>query len=138
MIKRKIINLNAEIKSFYFSKKQDSVQKGILPGNSRSLWSAVKIAKDTGTDEIPLNMSYKGEPVASDEVAESFAHFVEEKQTFTSRQKTFSIFKTNSTKVGLNILANRLSVLNGKIPLHWLNGTIISFKLHCKKLFLCD
>ena len=59
-------------------------------------------------------------------------------QTFTSRQTTFSIFKTNSTKVGLNILANRLSVLNGKIPLHWLNGTIISFKLHCKKLFLCD
>ena len=46
-----------------------------MPGNSRSLWSVVKIAKDTGTDEIPLNMSYKGEPVASDEVAESFAHY---------------------------------------------------------------
>ena len=56
LIKRKIVDLYAEMKLFYFSKKKDSVRKGILPGNSRSLWSAVKIAKDTGTNEIPLNI----------------------------------------------------------------------------------
>ena len=55
-LRRKIVDLNAEIKTFYFSKKKESVRKGILPGNSRSLWSAVNIAKDTGTDEIPKNI----------------------------------------------------------------------------------
>ena len=59
-LKMKINNLNAEIKSFYFSKKRDSVRKGILPGNSRSLWSAVKLAKDIGTNEIPRNMMCSG------------------------------------------------------------------------------
>ena len=33
-------------------------------------------------------------------------------QTFTSRQTMFAISKSNSTKVGLNLLPNRLSILN--------------------------
>ena len=71
--------MNAEIKSFYFSKKQNSVRNGILPGNSRSLWSAVKIAKDIGTTDIPNNMSLCGVTVAGNEVAEAFAQFFEKK-----------------------------------------------------------
>ena len=52
------MNLNTEIKTFYFCKnyfckKKESVRKGIWPGISRSPWSAVKIAKDTGTNENP-------------------------------------------------------------------------------------
>ena len=31
---------------------------------------------------------------------------------------------------------NRLSVLNGKIPLDWLNSTIDTFKVKCKNLML--
>ena len=57
-------------------------------------------------------------------------------QILTSRQTTFSVLKTNNTKVGLNILVNRLSVLNGKIPLKWLNGSMESFKVKCKNLLL--
>ena len=49
-----------------------------MPGDSRSLWSAVKIAKDTGTSEIPRNMTYIGMPIASDKVAESFAQYFQE------------------------------------------------------------
>ena len=37
-------------------------------------------------------------------------------RTFTSRQRDFVILKSNSTKVGLNLLATRLSVINGNIP----------------------
>ena len=59
-------------------------------------------------------------------------------QTFTSRQTNFEIIKANSTKVGLNILANRLSVINGKIPFSWLNSTLSTFKIKCKKLLLCE
>ena len=58
-------------------------------------------------------------------------------QILTSRQTHFSILKSNSTKVGINILANRLSSINGLIPLSWLNRTLNTFKLHCKRLLLC-
>ena len=57
-------------------------------------------------------------------------------QILTTRQTVFLILKTNKTKVGLNILANRLSILNGLIPLSWLNDSINTFKVHCKNLFL--
>ena len=57
-------------------------------------------------------------------------------QILTSRQIVFLISKTNKTKVGLNILPNRFSILNGLIPLTWLNASMDTFKVHCKKLFL--
>ena len=41
-------------------------------------------------------------------------------------------------KVGLNLMPNRLSILNGKIPFYWLNALLSSFKQNCKRLFLCD
>ena len=59
-------------------------------------------------------------------------------QIFNSRQTTFKAFKSNNAKVGLNLLANRLTILNGKIPFSWLNESITLFKLKCKKLFLMD
>ena len=58
-------------------------------------------------------------------------------QILTSRQTHFAILKTNSTKVGINILANRLYSINGQIPLSWLNSSLNTFKLHCKRLLLC-
>ena len=44
--------------------------------------------------------------------------------------------KSNKKKVGLNAMANRLYILNGRIPLEWLNLSIVSYKLKCKKEFL--
>ena len=57
-------------------------------------------------------------------------------QILTSRQSNFSILKKNVKKVGLNILVNRLSALNSKIPLEWLNGPLDSFKVKVKRLLL--
>ena len=57
-------------------------------------------------------------------------------QILTSRQSKFQILKTNNKKVGLNILSNRLSALNGKIPLDWLNGSLDSFKIKSKRLLM--
>ena len=64
-------------------------------------------------------------------------------QILTSRQTHFKILRSNSLKVGLNALANRLATINGKIELNWLNLSYESFKVKCKKLFitktmLCD
>ena len=57
-------------------------------------------------------------------------------QILTTRQTSFMTHKNNKQKVGLNAMANRLKILNGKIPLSWLNMTLESFKINCKKLFL--
>ena len=57
-------------------------------------------------------------------------------QILTSRQTDFISLRSNRTKVGLNALANRLFILNNRIPLQWLNMSISSYKVHCKKEFL--
>ena len=57
-------------------------------------------------------------------------------QILTSRQMNFTIVKSNRTRVGLNSLAKRLHILNGIIPLEWLNLSIETFKVRCKKLLL--
>ena len=57
-------------------------------------------------------------------------------QTLTSRQVNFKISQTNKYKIGLNLIGNRLTVLNNKIPLKWLFLSIKSFKLKCKERFL--
>ena len=46
------------------------------------------------------------------------------------------IVKSNRTRVGLNSLANRLYTINGIVPLEWLNLSIDSYKIRCKKLLL--
>ena len=51
------------------------VRKGILPINSKSLWTAVNIAKDVGTPEIPNNMYFESVPVSENNVADCFADF---------------------------------------------------------------
>ena len=57
-------------------------------------------------------------------------------QILTSRQTKFVISKAHIKKVGINALANRLYVLNSKIPLYWLNFSYVTFKFYCKKEFL--
>ena len=78
-IKLKLNSLNAEIKTYYYTQKRNSVRKDILPGNSRSLWSAVNISKDIGSNEIPNNMYCNEKKIPEKEVANCFAAYFEEK-----------------------------------------------------------
>ena len=57
-------------------------------------------------------------------------------QIFTSRQSRFLATKANNRKVGLNALANRVYILNNRIPLDWFNMSFATFKVHCKKEFI--
>ena len=57
-------------------------------------------------------------------------------QQFNNRATHAKFHSTANFKVGNNILSNRFVILNGKIPLEWLNGSILSFKINCKRLFL--
>ena len=63
----------------FFYKKKFSVRKGILPGNSKSLWKAVKIAKNMGHTIIPNNMMLNNVNMTSHNNAEYFVGFFEKK-----------------------------------------------------------
>ncbi len=57
-------------------------------------------------------------------------------QIITSRQTNFMIVQTRNYKIGNNLLCNRLTLLNNKIPLSWLSLPFERFKLNCKEKFL--
>ena len=46
------------------------------------------------------------------------------------------VAKTNNIRIGENILANRLNVLNNKFPLDWLNLPYGAYKRKIKEMFL--
>ena len=54
----------------------------------------------------------------------------------SSRMVNFKVIQNFNYKIGQNILTNRLSIVNGLIPLNWLNKSYESFKYLCKKQFL--
>ena len=43
---QKIKALNKDLKTYYHTVKSKNVRRNVMPGNSASLWKAVKIAKD--------------------------------------------------------------------------------------------
>ena len=51
----------------------------------------------------------------------------------TSRQTKFQLNKSNKRKVGLNALANRLHILNNRIPLLELNKALTHISCFVKK-----
>ena len=55
------------------------MRKGILPGNSKSLWKAVKIVKNVSPALITINMTINNTVIPSHNVADSFTIFFEEK-----------------------------------------------------------
>ena len=58
-------------------------------------------------------------------------------QAFNQREGTFIAFDISNYKVGkTNSLANRLTCLNRKIPLDWLNHDKIKYKILCKQNLL--
>ena len=57
-------------------------------------------------------------------------------QTLSRWQTHFTISSIGNYKIGNNILSNRLSILNNKIELAWLNQSLSAFKIKCKKLLL--
>jgi hypothetical protein len=64
--------------------KRMRVRKGIIPGNTKSLWKAVKVAKDTNVEDIPSKM-FKGDmEIETDQISDCFADYFCEKITLLS------------------------------------------------------
>ena len=51
--KDEIKNLSRSIRSFYYEQRKNQIRRRIVPGNNKSLWDAVKIAKDIEPTPLP-------------------------------------------------------------------------------------
>ena len=56
-----------------------NVRRNMIPGNSKSLWDAVKIAKDLNIEPIPTNMYGEGELLTHADMPDHFASFFNKK-----------------------------------------------------------
>ena len=78
-LKQKINVLNYEIKSDMLYIKRKNVRRGIIPGNSKSLWHAVKLAKDLNSPTIPNKMSQNNNEIPITELPDAFAKYFKNK-----------------------------------------------------------
>ena len=71
--------LDTEIKSYYHGITKNKVRKDILPGNTKSLWNAVKIAKDQNAEKLPNKLYKGGEEIEGKNACNEFAKFFDDK-----------------------------------------------------------
>ena len=102
-INNRIRNLNVEIKKHFHSKKSKSVRRNIKPGNSKSLWDAVKTAKDLNTPKLPNVMFLNNVEVNPDDLPDTFAsHFKEKIQRIFNDQVIDAHVFNGTQKVNTN------------------------------------
>ena len=88
ILKRNINVLNYEIKSDILSIKKKNVRRAIVPGNSKSLWSAVKIAKDVNSPTFPNKMFHNNTEITRADLPDAFAiHFRDKVALIVSENK---------------------------------------------------
>ena len=89
-IRDRIKNLNIEIKNHFLYKKTSSVRRKILPGNTKSLWDAVKIAKDINIPMLPTSMFLNNTKIMESELPDAFAEFFTNKVNTITNDQTIS------------------------------------------------
>ena len=78
-LRQQVKNLTKEIKVHYIEEKRKKVRRGIVPGNSKSLWRAVDHAKDMNSNELPSVLVKGDDVVKSEDLAEMFAEMFKQK-----------------------------------------------------------
>ena len=92
--------LNKEIKQFFQKQKSSLVRKGILPGNSKTLWDAVKIAKNQNVPSLPDNMSLNDVTICESDLPLQFAEFFKNKiENITSNTRISNTVYNGKKKV---------------------------------------
>ena len=71
--------LNKDIRAHFYQKRCGFIKSKILPGNSKSLWTAVNIAKNLPSPKLPINMSLNGLSINPNDLPDSFAVFFRNK-----------------------------------------------------------
>ena len=78
-LRDRIGTLNTEIKHHFHNIKSNNIRRKILPGNSKSLWDAVNIAKDVNMQQMPHKMYRNNNLIDPDNLSDEFANFFKDK-----------------------------------------------------------
>ena len=78
-LRDRIKNLNIEIKNHFVSQKRNNIQRSIIPGNSKTLWKAVNIAKNINPNPIPEVIFLDNVKISQNDAPEAFASHFESK-----------------------------------------------------------
>ena len=78
-LKQKINQFDTAIKKHYYLQKRKKIRRGILPGNSKSLWSAVRIAKDQNIEGFPKIIFQNGIKIPEKNIPDTVATFFDNK-----------------------------------------------------------
>jgi hypothetical protein len=78
-LRSRIKNLNIEIKNYYYGKTKLKIRRGILPGNTKSLWDAFKIANNKSSNVLPKVLLKDNCEIPNNEVPDEFAKFFDTK-----------------------------------------------------------
>ena len=78
-LRDRIKNLNIEIRHHFRSLKTKSIRRKITPGNSKSLWDAVRLAKNVNIQQLPQKMFKDNINIKNEDLPDEFANFFKSK-----------------------------------------------------------
>ena len=78
---QRIKNLNAKIKTHFINKNKKAIRISIIPNNNKTLWQAVKIAKNINISPLPKQLNHNNVPIKDDKIPDAFANYFMEKIT---------------------------------------------------------
>jgi hypothetical protein len=77
--KEELMGLNKFIRNYHYEERKQHIRKKIVPGNSKSLWDAVKIARDIEPTHLPTEMVKDGVCYALEDLPMAFSNHFESK-----------------------------------------------------------
>ena len=89
--------LNQEVKKFFEDKKKSRVRRNIYPGNSASLWNAVKKSRDVNPDDLPNTLYVNNEKINAWELPDKIANYFNTKIGSLSSQQLIDMDVYNGT-----------------------------------------
>ena len=78
-LKERLKALDKSIKSYYVETTRKRVRKMVVPGNTNSLWKAVKTAMDVNISSLPKTMYDNETEISSEELPDRFACYFDSK-----------------------------------------------------------
>ena len=93
--KTEIKNLNKQIRYSYYKDRRQHVRTRIKPGNTKSLWDAVKIAKDIEPIPLPNYISREGTTYMEKDISSVFPGYFGDKIATiqTTTKKSVGVYK---------------------------------------------
>ena len=144
-LRDRIKNLNVEIRHHFQSIKTKSIRRKITPGNSKSLWDAVKIAKNVNITQLPEKMFKNNVQIKTEDLSNEFAEFFKSKvqnivneqsiknEVFNGTQKLTPVncdfMLESDVEIAISSLKNKNCEGHDRIPLRILvDGKLLLLK----------